>query len=147
MKAIKFSEYIIINKPSATVFDFTQDYSNRLQWDTFLKKAHLLNGATTAGKGIKTYCVAKNGIGIETEYVTFKRPKVTAVKMTNSSFIFKTFSGSWTFGEVHATQTRVSFLYLFTLKFPFNLFSYFIKQHLQRNVQQRLTDLKTCLEK
>jgi len=46
MEAIKFSEKIIINKPAQVIFDYTQDYNNRLTWDTFLKKADLINGAT-----------------------------------------------------------------------------------------------------
>ncbi len=146
MGAIKFTETIIIQANQEQVFDFTKDYNKRLKWDTFLKKADLIDGATIADKGVKAYCVAKNGLGMVTEYVTFNRPKVTAIKMTKGPFMFKSFLGSWTFKEI-GNKTEVLFLYSFNLRFPFNLFAKIIKNNLQNNVRQRLIDLKTKIEK
>jgi len=146
MEGIKFAESIIIDKNSEKVFDFTQDYSHRLKWDTFLKKAHLIEGATTADKGVKAYCVAKNGIGMETEYVTYNRPRVTAIKMTKGPYMFKSFLGSWTFKELGKNKTEVIFLYSFSLRFPFNILKNFIKNNLLTNVKQRLNDLKNNIE-
>ncbi len=146
MEGIKFTETIIIDDNAEMVFDFTQDYSNRLKWDTFLKRADLIDGALNADKGVKAYCVAKNGIGMVTEYVTFNRPKVTAIKMTKGPYLFKSFLGSWTFKELPDNKTEVIFLYSFSLKFPFNLLTKFIKNNLQSNVKQRLIDLKNKIE-
>jgi ribosome-associated toxin RatA of RatAB toxin-antitoxin module len=146
MEMVKFVEKIIVHENAQTIFDYTQDYENRLTWDTFLKRAELINGAVKAGKGVKAYCVAHNGIGMETEYVTFNRPKVTAIKMTKGPFLFKSFLGSWTFKELDTCKTEVVFLYSFSLRFPFNLLEFFIKKNLQTNVQQRLLDLKNCVE-
>ncbi len=146
MEGIKFTETIIIDSNVEKVFDFTQDYSNRLKWDTFLKKADLMEGATSADKGVKAYCVAKNGIGMVTEYITFNRPKVTAIKMTKGPYMFKSFLGSWTFKEITKCKTEVIFLYSFSLRFPFNLLTSFIKRNLQTNVKQRLIDLKKNIE-
>ena len=75
---IKFSAQILIAAMPERVFDFTQDYGSRLRWDTFLKKAALTGGASRAGKGVRAWCVARNGLGMETEYVSFRRPDVTA---------------------------------------------------------------------
>ena len=147
MGNIKFTESILINVRPEQVFDFTQDYNKRLKWDTFLKKADLIDGATTADKGVKAYCVAKNGIGMVTEYVTYNRPRVTAIKMTDGPFMFKSFSGSWTFKEISNDKTEVVFLYSFSLRFPFNMLTTFIKNKLQANVKQRLMDLKMNIEK
>jgi ribosome-associated toxin RatA of RatAB toxin-antitoxin module len=146
MEAIKFSETIIIETKPEKVFDFTQDYNKRLTWDTFLKRAELIEGATTADKGVKAYCVAKNGLGMVTEYVTYNRPKVTAIKMTKGPCMFKTFLGSWTFKELSDDKTEVVFLYSFSLRFPFNMLTNFIKSNLQTNVKQRLIDLKNNVE-
>jgi ribosome-associated toxin RatA of RatAB toxin-antitoxin module len=146
MKAIKFTESILILEKPEQVFDYTQNYSKRLSWDTFLKKADLIEGATKAGKGVKAYCVAKNGMGMVTEYVTYNRPKVTAIKMTKGPFIFKSFLGSWTFNEVSNNKTEVVFLYSFSLRFPFSLFTKFTTNNLQTNVRQRLIDLKKNIE-
>ena len=146
MDAIKFTESITIQETPEHVFDFTQDYHKRLSWDTFLKKAELINGALAAGMGVKAYCVAQNGLGMETEYVSFNRPKVTAAKMTKGPYMFKSFVGSWNFKAVKKNETEVIFLYSFTLRFPFNLFPFLIKRNLQNNVRQRLIDLKHCVE-
>jgi hypothetical protein len=43
MDRIKFLEKIIINSSPSEIFDYTQDYSNRLKWDTFLKKADVIS--------------------------------------------------------------------------------------------------------
>jgi ribosome-associated toxin RatA of RatAB toxin-antitoxin module len=147
MEAIKFTESILIDEKAENVFDFTQDYNKRLKWDTFLKKADLIEGATTADKGVKAYCVAKNGLGMVTEYVTYNRPKVTAIKMTEGPFMFKSFLGSWTFKEISNDKTEVIFLYSFSLKFPFNILTKYIKTILHKNVQQRLIDLKYSIGK
>jgi ribosome-associated toxin RatA of RatAB toxin-antitoxin module len=146
MHAVKFSEKIIIDDTAEKIFDFTQDYSKRLRWDTFLKKADLIEGAEQAGKGAKAFCVAKNGMGMVTEYITFNRPLVTAIKMTRGPFLFTSFLGSWTFRKISDNKTEVIFLYSFSLRFPFNLATILIKRNLQKNVKQRLVDLKKNLE-
>lgn len=146
METIKFSEKVTIAAEPTAVFDFTQNYDNRLIWDTFLRKAVLVEGAASAALGVKAYCVAKNGLGMETEYVSFHRPKVTAVKMTKGPFLFSAFLGSWNFKELAKGTTEVTFLYSFGLRFPFNLVAPLVKHSLQRNVRQRLQDLKQCLE-
>lgn len=147
MGTIKFTEHIEINCSAAQAFDYTQDYKTRLHWDTFLKQADLMDGAVTAGKGVKAFCVAKNGLGMVTEYVTFNRPKVTAIKMTKGPYLFKSFAGSWTFKELNWNSTEVVFVYSYQLRFPFNLVGPLIKINLQNNVKQRLKDLKRNIEK
>ena len=147
MKSVKFSETIEIDASVETVFDLTQDYGKRLTWDTFLKKAELIEGATEAAKGVKAFCVAKNGIGMETVYVSFNRPDVTAIKMTKGPFMFRSFAGSWQFRKIEEHKTEVIFSYSFSLRFPFNLLRSRIKQNLSNNVKQRLIDLKNILEK
>ena len=91
MNSIKFSESIEIKARSESVFDYTQDYKKRLKWDTFLTEAYLLDNATQADKGVRAWCVSKNGLGMETQYVSFIRPKVTAIKMTKGPYLFREF--------------------------------------------------------
>ena len=146
MGSIKFSEKILINSDSSLIFDYTQDYNNRLLWDTFLIRADIIDGAEKAGLGVKTYYVAKNGIGMETEYVSFNRPKVTAVKMIKGPYMFKSFLGSWTFKGLEEQLTEVTFLYSFQLRFPFNIAPRIITNNLRNNVKQRLADLKSNIE-
>ena len=141
----KFSESILIAAPREEVFDFTQDYSKRLQWDTFLIRARLLN-ATHAEVGVRAYCVARNRLGMETEYVSFHRPRVAAVKMTKGPFFFEQFSASWKFVETTPESSTVTFLYSFSLRFPFSIFARMIKRNLRNNVRQRLRDLQRCFD-
>jgi ribosome-associated toxin RatA of RatAB toxin-antitoxin module len=147
MESIKFTETVEINCTPEVAFDFTQDYDQRLSWDTFLKKADLIEGATKADNGVKAYCVAKNGLGMETEYITFNRPKATAIKMTKGPFMFESFLGSWTFKEIQSNLTEVTFLYSFRLRFPFSIVKKIVKRNLESNVRQRLIDLKMKIEK
>jgi ribosome-associated toxin RatA of RatAB toxin-antitoxin module len=142
MRLSKFSETIEIAAKWELVFDYTQDYKNRLKWDTFLTEAYLLDNATQAEKGVKAWCVSRNGLGMETQYVSFNRPKVAAVKMTKGPYMFKEFAASWIFKEEAGGITKVTFLYSFSLRFPFSLAGFLITKILQKNVKQRLVDLK-----
>lgn len=146
MKHTRLTEKITIKCSPEQAFDYTQDYNQRLRWDTFLKSAEILDGAPAAGPGVKTYCVARNGIGMETRYVSFNRPQTAAVKMTKSHLLFTSFLGSWTFKLIAPGHTEVTFLYAFRLRFPFSLCTRLIKNTLLRNVRQRLSDLKTNME-
>lgn len=146
MSKIKFTEKIIINSGCEYIFDYTQNYTNRLKWDTFLKKAELLDGAAEAAVGVRADCVAKNGIGMITEYVSYNRPLGTAVKMTKGPFIFKSFAGSWKFNPLDPGITEVAFIYSFELRWPFVMFKNKFKRKLQSEVKQRLLDLKNSIE-
>jgi len=81
-----------------------------------------------------------------TEYITYNKPKATAIKMTKGPIMFKSFLGSWSFKNIQPNLTEVIFLYSFKLQFPFNLFKNLIKNHLKTNVKQRLNDLKSNIE-
>jgi len=139
---LKFSESIVIPGNAQALFDYTQDYNNRLTWDTFLKEATLLNHATVAAKDVKAWCVAKNGLGMETIYVSFFPPKVAAIKMTRGPYIFRDFAASWRFEETDQRSTQVIFTYSFSLRFPFNMTRSIVFFVLKKNVRQRLLDLK-----
>src|ERR1700677_626446 len=106
-----FEQSILISASPAELFALTQEYDRRLEWDPFLKSAELLNGARTADVGVRAYCVAHNGLGMETEYVSFNPPRACAVKMTSGPRLIDSFAGSWRFEEVADGRTRVSFRY------------------------------------
>jgi ribosome-associated toxin RatA of RatAB toxin-antitoxin module len=146
MKSTKFSECIEIPGSAESIFDYTQDYNNRLAWDTFLTKAYLLNNATHPGKGVKAWCVAKNKLGMETEYISFIRPKVTAIKMTKGPYLFKDFAASWTFAQNDTAFTTVTFLYSYSLRFPYNVMTALVKIIFRKNVRKRLKDLKASFK-
>ena len=147
MARIRITEEIVINSSPEFVFDYTQDYSNRLKWDSFLKKAELMDGHAEAGVGVRADCVAKNGLGMITEYVSFNRPEGTAVKMTKGPLIFRSFAGSWKFIKLKRGFTEVHFIYSFELRWPFRIFRNKVNRKLQSEVKQRLIDLKSNIER
>jgi ribosome-associated toxin RatA of RatAB toxin-antitoxin module len=93
------------------LFDLTQDYPHRLDWDPFLTEARLLDGADRPGFGVRAWCVARTGLGMETKYVSFNPPGVCAVEMTRGPWFFRSFSGSWRFDRIGTNRTNVTFTY------------------------------------
>ncbi|NVJ48200.1 MAG: SRPBCC family protein [Cytophagia bacterium] len=142
---MKFAESILIESKSEKIFNITQDYKQRLLWDTFLKKAELI-GTDEARLGQKAWCVSKHGLGMETEYISFNRPKVTAIKQSRKSLLFKSFAGSWVFEDRGPEATEVTFTYSYQLNFPFSVLKSLLNKILVKNVQQRLKDLKRYTE-
>jgi hypothetical protein len=108
---MKFEQSIVIAGSPAALFALTQDYGRRLEWDPFLKSAELLHGASTAGVGVRANCIAHNGLGMETEYVSFNPPRACAVRMSRGPRLIGSFAGSWRFEEESPGLTRVGFCY------------------------------------
>ena len=106
-----FEQSIVIAASPGELFALTQDYTRRLEWDPFLKRAQLVGDAPAAGVGVRAYCVANSGLGMETEYVSFNPPRACAVKMTRGPQLLGSFAGSWRFEEVSPGRTRVAFRY------------------------------------
>jgi ribosome-associated toxin RatA of RatAB toxin-antitoxin module len=143
-----FEQSIEIHASPGELFSLTQDYDRRLDWDPFLKEARLVDGAQTAGVGVRAWCVAKSGLGMETEYVSFNPPKGVAVKMTRGPRILASFAGSWRFLPVSDEVTRVIFRYHVAaaprwLAFALDPIFQLVFKH---DVGKRLTGLKHVVE-
>ncbi len=106
-----FDESVVIAAGAPALFDLSQDYGRRPEWDPFLRSARLVGGARTVGVGVRAVCVSRGGWAMETEYVSFHPPTVTAVKMTRGPWFLDRFAGSWRFEEIAPGQTRVGFRY------------------------------------
>jgi Polyketide cyclase / dehydrase and lipid transport len=141
-----------IDASAASLFTFSQDYRRRQSWDPFLREARLLDGAQSAAVGVRAWCVAHNGLGMETIYVSFQPPTVVAVKMTHGPRIIATFAGSWRFTErpsdIGPTRTHVVFRYQISgrprwLSF---LLDPFLAAIIRRETKRRLLALKRVVE-
>ena len=104
-----------IQASSQALFALTQDYEHRLDWDPFLREARVLD-AREVGVGVKTWCVAWFGPGMETEYVSLSAPRVAAVKMTRGPWFLERFAASWQFDERVPGVTLVTFRYYITIR-------------------------------
>lgn len=105
-----FERSIFVRADPAALFDLMQDYERRLAWDPFLREARLID-ATASGIGVRAWCVDQRGRGMETEYVSFDRPRRVAVRMTKGPWIFRKFAGAWIYEAVEDGITRVTFKY------------------------------------
>jgi hypothetical protein len=130
------------------LFALTQDYSRRIEWDCFLKRGELLGGARQAGLGVTALCVAKSGLAMESEYVSFNPPHVCAVKMTRGPWFIDSFAGSWRFQEEAPGQTRVYFKYTVRARprWLAPLLSPVLAWVFARDTRKRLAALKAAVE-
>lgn len=140
-----FDQSIEIAASAADLFALTQDYVRRLAWDPFLKSANLLDGATAAGVGVRAYCVAHTGLGMETEYVSFNPPRTCAVKMTRGPWVLSSFAGAWRFEEVAPGRTRVGVRYHLRARFGW-LLTLVVGWVFRRDTRNRLAALKAAVE-
>jgi hypothetical protein len=143
-----FEQAIEINARPDALFRLTQDYDHRLDWDPFLKEARLVGGAQAAGVGVRAWCVAKSGLGMETEYVSFSPPKGVAVKMTRGPAILASFAGSWRFQELAPGRTRVIFRYHLAARPRWlgSIFDPIMRLVFTHDVKKRLEALKRTVE-
>ena len=105
-----------IDADCAELFALTQDYGRRLGWDQFLSEARLLGGAEAPAPGVRAWCVAWYGLGMETEYVTVIPPRVAAVRRTHGPWLLESFAGSWRFEPAGPRRVRVTFRYRLTAR-------------------------------
>jgi ribosome-associated toxin RatA of RatAB toxin-antitoxin module len=143
-----FEQSIVIAASPGELFALTQDYGRRLRWDPFLKSAELLGGVEEPNVGVRAYCVAHSGLGMETEYVSFNPPHTCAVKMTRGPRMIGNFAGSWRFEEISPGQTRVFFRY--HLRARPRWLSWLLTPIMgwlfARDTRKRLNALKTAVE-
>ncbi len=111
-----FEHVAVVQADPARVFALTQDYSQRLSWDPFLRRAELVGDAPAPGVGVRAWCVAHSGLGMETEYVTYAPPRIAAVKMTRGPWVLESFGGAWEFTAAPAGATAVAFRYQFRMR-------------------------------
>ncbi|MFQ5903417.1 MAG: SRPBCC family protein [Candidatus Binatia bacterium] len=142
----------VINRTCGEVFDLIHDYGRRLEWDTLLRKAQLLHGAEKAAKGVRSLCVGKwvvGGIALETEYVSYERGKVAAVKMTNHPLFFGTFTATLRHESLNDSQSKVTYIYNFRAKPKWMawLFEPIMNYLLLKEIKSRLKALKNFMEK
>jgi hypothetical protein len=113
---MKFEHVALVQGDPAQIFALTQDYSRRLSWDPFLRRAELVGGASAPAVGVRSWCVARSGLGMETEYVSFSPPRIAAVKMTRGPRILESFGGAWEFTAAGDGETAVAFRYQFRMR-------------------------------
>lgn len=109
----------VIPASASEVFQLLHDYDRRLEWDTLLQAAYLIDGAQMAALGVKSVCKGKTslgGIALETEYVTFRPPDVAAVRMVNRPPFFDTFAATIRHTALTGHSSSIEYKYHFTAR-------------------------------
>jgi len=143
---------IIINRSACDVFDLIHDYNRRLEWDTLLRKAELLGSASRAGIGVRSVCTGKwlvGGMAMETEYISFERGEVAAVKLVNRPAFFQSFAATLRHETIEPNQSKTTYIYNFhskpkCLAWLLEPIMDFILLH---EIKSRLKALKNFMEK
>ena len=141
---------IDIDAAPEAIFDLIHDYSQRLDWDPFLREARLLDGAQVAGRGISSRCVARwavGGLAMDTVYVSFTPPRVAAVNMTRGPIFLQSFAASIRQDRIDDNTTRVTYRYNFEARPRLACFiEPIVGRVLYRETGRRLAALKRFLE-
>lgn len=142
---------IEIDAPGDAVFDVVHDYGCRLEWDTMLREARLLGGATAAGTGVRSVCVGtwrSAFLALETEYIRFEPGRVAAVKLTNRPPFFEQFAATIRHETVSEVRSRTTYIYSFRARprFLAPLLEPIMNALLRREIQKRLRSLRDFIE-
>jgi len=133
------------------VFELLHNYDIRLEWDSMLSEARLLDGAETAGIGVRSLCVGTwRGLflGLETEYVSFSPGKVAAVTLTNQPPFLDHFAATIKHEPLDNGRCRTTYIYFFRAKphFLAPILEPLINVMLKREVRNRLHSLRRYFE-
>jgi hypothetical protein len=142
---------IEIAAPCEAVFAVIHDYNCRLAWDTMLREARLLDGATAAGAGVRSLCVGtwrSAGLAVETEYIRFEPGRIAAVKLTNQPPLLARFAATIRHNAISAGRSRTTYIYAFRARprclAP--LLEPLMNALLRHEVHRRLRALRSFLE-
>ena len=139
---MKFAQVLDVDGSRESIFDLTQDYDRRLEWDPFLQDARLLSGAVTPEKGVRALCTDRRGNAMEVVYVAYDRPSVAAVKMTRGPVFLQSFAGTWRFSDAGDGRTRVLFKYFYRIRWPFGALAAPIARAFANETAERLIALR-----
>lgn len=99
-------------------FALSQTYGElRYRWDPFVREQRLLDGATAAARGVRTWTRSRHGLTMVSEYVAFRPPGHVGMRMVTGPPFFRTFSGGWNFTPVDdGAATEATWRYNFTIR-------------------------------
>ena len=111
---------VIVPLPPERAFALSQTYGPvRYAWDPFVREQRLLDGATAAAKGVRTWTRSRHHLTMVSEYVTFRPPSHVGMRMVTGPWFFRSFSGGWNFAPADGADgggTVATWRYNFTTR-------------------------------
>jgi hypothetical protein len=107
---------VVVKAPIDVAFAISQTTGElRLRWDPFIRRQHLLNGASAPAKGVQTHTVSRHRLSMVSEYVSFRAPNQVGMKMVKGPRFFSSFAGGWSFAEL-PEGTEATWRYTFSTR-------------------------------
>ncbi|WP_142063533.1 SRPBCC family protein [Pseudarthrobacter sp. B4EP4b] len=114
MPQVRAERFIRIDPDVAFAFSQTTGRF-RLGWDPFISEQHFLDGAATAGKGVRTRTRSRLGLTMVSEYVSYAPPRNVGMTMVSGPWFFENFGGGWRF-TADDGGTRAVWKYTFSCR-------------------------------
>ena len=104
---VSVTESLFVARPPDVVWDFTQDYARRLEWDASILEAEVIGTGAIPRVRIR----AAGGLSGVFQYKLFDRPRRTSLVLTDvESKVIEGGGGSWSYDEADGgtvwTQTN-----------------------------------------
>jgi hypothetical protein len=109
----------IIPASAEEVFELIHDYRRRLEWDTLLQEAYLEPEFAEADRDAISVCRGKTilgGFALRTQYISFEKGKVAAVKLLNRPPFFDTFAASIRHFDIDDESSEIIYKVNFTAR-------------------------------
>lgn len=142
---VTVSQTVEIARPPSVVFDYTQDYDQRTEWDSGILEATALAG----DDGAPRVRVRMRGLGrVTVEYRLFRRPERTSAAFTEPESRWMVGGGgSWSYEPVDAgtrwTQTNTIEL---RPGLAGRLLAPLVERSLRSSMHRAMTEAKRILE-
>ena len=96
MPMVTVTESVLVRRPRQVVWDFTQDYLRRREWDASILEASVIHQAPTPRVQIRSV----GGLRAVFQYRQFDRPSRTSLSMEEvQSFLIFGGGGSWAYDD------------------------------------------------
>jgi hypothetical protein len=143
MGNITVKESIAVAAPPEHVWDFTQDYSRRAEWDDFVKDARVEQESP------RVVWIRSHGMTCRFRYKLDDRPRKTSLLMTDiqPGWLFTGGGGAWVY-ENENGGTRWTNTGSLTIKnrFLYWLLKPFLAWQLRRSYRRAMTKAKAMIE-
>ena len=108
---------LAIQAPIAWVYEVSQNYSVRYDWDPFPDHIEVVSGNQEQLEiGNRVSIRSKLGMRMLVEFVQVKVPQRAAITMLKGPWFLDSFAGSWIFQELEPNQTQARFRYTLKIK-------------------------------
>jgi polyketide cyclase/dehydrase/lipid transport protein len=142
---VTITEELFIARPPEVVWDYTQDYARRPEWDRSILAASVLENGPRPRIRVR----AAGGLRGVFQYKLFERPRRTSVELTEvESALISGGGGSWSYDASGAgTQWTQTNALRFKSRFAYWMFGPLVRWSMRRATRSAMRAAKRFLER